>query len=99
MKLNYVGSIDAIKKDGDFAYRMVGGEPVELWRWCPGHRGNGSQCVTPVHRAPARDETADTPRTWELTGPLECPTISPSIGCDDRATRCGRHVVITNGVQ
>lgn len=36
-------------------------------------------------------------RWWAWNGDFENPTLHPSIGCDDLRTRCGQHMVITNG--
>lgn len=57
---------------------------------CPG--GRLKYCIQKIHRAPADEAT----RTWQWDGNVEAPTLTPSIGCDQR---CGWHGHIINGEQ
>jgi hypothetical protein len=83
----------AIKKPGDFAYRIdrVGNrEKWQLAMHCP----KFGICYIPIHQGEA---TRSPIPTWWWNGNEERPTITPSVGCD-APPRCGQHRTIQDGV-
>lgn len=56
---------------------------------CP--NGKNRQCQIQLTLG---EQTDGPPRRWHWDGNVEAPTITPSIGCDQR---CGWHGHITNG--
>ncbi len=85
-----IGGYTRIEHEGDFAFRRDG-DHLELHHWCP----KFLVCITPVRiNTPAGD--TPTGRYWNFDGNFECPSVSPSIGCDS-APRCGKHKTLTKG--
>lgn len=89
-----------IEQPGDFGYRIdlervvtdgIARDVVKqvcIANWCP----KFGVCMTRIHEAKPDRDTA----TWQWNGNWECPTVVPSIGCEN-APRCGLHRTITNG--
>lgn len=82
----------ALQNPGDFRYifEMVAGQaqPSHIIFVNPACRFGS--CQIPIK--PGEPDQAG--HRWGWDGNLECPTITPSIGCDHR---CGWHGHITNG--
>lgn len=77
---------------GEFAYLWPAGEaslPVELWCKCP--CGCGADRVLPLYR---EGQPKPAPAAWTIDGPLDRPTLRPSIR-DVRG--CGWHGFLTEG--
>lgn len=58
-----------------------------VWFRCPRDR---LYCGVPAKPTPANSRGC----SWDLTGPSDAPTLSPSVNCD---TGCGWHGYIKNG--
>jgi len=83
----------------EFAYRAPSTAPkpgfnpegiTAIVFWCP--NGTKRLCDIPLTLGPPIEASAD--RRWHWDGNMEAPTITPSIGCENR---CGWHGHITNG--
>lgn len=91
MRLNYSGDVAVyVKKQDDFAlYFPTDAKEGTFSFMCPNAR---RVCQVRIHRDPPAHPI------WGWDGDKVCPTITPSIGCD-QSPRCGAHVNITNGVR
>ena len=88
MQIQYAGY--ALQNHGDFMYRykMVDGDPTPVEISFKNPNCKLGLCIIPIRRG----DPIHPAFGWN--GNLERPTLTPSIGCDQR---CGWHGHITNG--
>jgi hypothetical protein len=85
-KMKYLGGHPSgITAAGEFTYIWKDGKPDQIV-----FKNGACKCSVHITSGPPTH-----PR-WHWNGNLECPTLSPSIGCD-AAPRCGWHGHIIDG--